>query len=314
MEDHEGNGGMSARRQLMSTGRGGPQGAQRAQRTHRTGHTGVAVPAGQAITCAVCRVQSAECRRRAQQTQQQRLWGPGPRRQPGPRWARPAHAPKAPCTGRAVGWRNLDRQTHSPVASSLPFLLRDIRRAAPVVCSSIAPRLHCSTAPLLHCSIAPFHHHPFTRSLDRPPNPPNPLAHSLTHPFTRSPAHPSPTHPPTHSPTHSLCCVGVCVGACVCALSAPSSPSLCFHTTTPRCSPRLCSPPSPALAHAAPTLFHIHAPIGLAASGPAVLFLGPHFFQPRLFSALSAAFDRARSLTRPSATNCCCTLHTTPNI
>jgi hypothetical protein len=299
---------MSARRQLVSTGRGGTKRAQRAQRTHRTHRqdTGAAVPAvpavpaGQAITCAECRVQAKSAAA---------ALGAWTTSTPGPRWARPAHAPKAPCTGRAVGWRNLERQTHSPVASSLPFLLRDIRRAAPVVCS---PLPHCSTAycfvaPLLHCSIAPFHHHPFTRSLDRPPNPPNPLAHSLTHPFTRSPAH-SLTHPRTHS----IVSVSVSVPVSVLCLLLP--PSLCFHTTTPRCSARLCSPPSPALAHAAPTLSHFHAPIGLAASGPALLFLGPHFFQPRLFSAPSAAFARARSLTRPSATNCCCTLHTTPNI
>jgi hypothetical protein len=167
-------------------------------RTHRSGSASGASGASRSGHN-MCSVQSAECRQRAQQTQQQRLWGPGPRRPPGPRWARPAHAPKALCTGRAVGWRNLERQTHSPVSSSLPVLLRDIRRATPVVC--IAPLPHSTS---IH-SLAP---------LDRPPNPPNPLTRSLT-----------------HSPTHPLCCVCVCVCVCVCALSAPSSRSLCFHTT-----------------------------------------------------------------------------------
>jgi hypothetical protein len=223
---------MSARRQLVSTGRGGTKRAQRAQRTHRTHRqdTGAAVPAvpavpaGQAITCAECRVQAKSAAA---------ALGAWTTSTPGPRWARPAHAPKAPCTGRAVGWRNLERQTHSPVASSLPFLLRDIRRAAPVVCSPlphcstaycfVAPLLHCSTAPLLHCPIPP----PSFHSLPRPPAEPT----KPTRPFTHPPIHPL-TRSLTHPPTHSLYCVGVGVGACVCALSAPSSFSLLPHHHT----------------------------------------------------------------------------------
>jgi hypothetical protein len=258
----------------------------------------------------MCRVQSAECRQRAQR----RLWGPGPCRQLGLAGHGPPMPPKRHALAAPLaGVTSTDKLT-LPLPRPCRFCCETFAELHPsfAVRCPIAPRLiasllHCSIAPLLHCSIAPFHHHPFTRSLDRPPNPPNPLAHSLTHPFTRSPAHPL-----THPRTHSVVSVSVSVPVSVPCLLLP--PSLCFHTTTPRCSARLCSPPSPALAHAAPTLSHFHAPIGLAASGPALLFLGPHFFQPRLFSAPSAAFARARSLTRPSATNCCCTLHTTPNI
>jgi hypothetical protein len=246
-----------------------------------------AVPAGQAITCAVCRVQSAgkERSRRSSSgfggldhVDHLGLAGHGPPMPP------KRYALAAPLAGVTSS----DKLTH--------LFPRPCR-----FCYETFAELHPSFA-LLHCPIPPASIHSLLSTARR------------TH-QTHSPAH-SPTHPLTHSPT--LLCLRLCLRLCLCPVCSFLSFSLLphhppYHAARLGSAPRHL-PPSPALAHAAPTLSHVHAPIGLAASGPAVLLLGPHFFQPRLFSALSAAFDRARSLTRPSATTCCCTLHTTPNI
>jgi hypothetical protein len=215
---------------------------------HKARHTGAAVPAvpavpaGQAITGAVCRVQAKSAADAAAAALGAwTTWTPGP---PGPRWARPMHysAALGPLCPIIARWLAQPRATNSFILFLVPAVSAARHSPNYTRCLQLArPGLHCSIAPLLHCSIAPA----FTRSIVRPPNPPNPLAHSLTH---------SPTHPRTHSParpltnslTHSSC-VCVCVCVCVCALSAPSSRSLCLHTTIPRCSALLGSALLPAI-------------------------------------------------------------------
>jgi hypothetical protein len=289
MEKYEANSGCRADGSWwVSTGRGGRRrtyGTQRAHKTyrtygtHRTHRAGSASGASRSGHNNMCRVQAESAADAAERgfggldhldhLDHLDLAGHGP---PMPQEsAMPCHLPIA---ARAVGWRNLDRQTHAPV--SFPFA-----RCCRCCYETFAePHPSFAAGPLLHCSIAPA----FTCSLARPPNPPNPpnpLAHSLT--LTHAPAHPL-THQLTHSVTHSLThslthstAVSASVSVSVLSLLLPSP----LSASTPPHSAR--SPPSSAItslgaccSHSLPHPRTHRSSCELrAASGPAVCFPRP---------------------------------------
>jgi hypothetical protein len=250
MEDYEGNGGMSARRQLVSTGRGGTKRAQRAQRTHRTHRTGHrsgsasgasgASRSGHNMCSAECRVQSA-----GRQRAQQRLWGPGPRRQLGFAGHGPPMPPKRHALAAPLAGVTSSDKLTLPLPRPCRFCCETFAElhpsfaagppSAPLLHCSIAPRLHCFIAPLLHCSIAPLPHSTTIHSL----TPSTARRTHQTHSPIHSPTH-SPAHPPTHPRAHSIVSVSVSVSVSVPRLLLPL---LLSASTPPHHAARLGSAP-----------------------------------------------------------------------
>jgi hypothetical protein len=173
-----------------------------------------AVPAGQAITCAVCRVQSAgkERSRRSSSgfggldhVDHLGLAGHGPPMPP------KRYALAAPLAGVTSS----DKLTH--------LFPRPCR-----FCYETFAELHPSFA-LLHCPIPPA------------------SIHSLLSTARRTHQTHSPAHSPTHPLTHSVVSASVSASVSVPCLLLPLVLSVSTPPTIPRCSPRLCSPPSSAI-------------------------------------------------------------------